>query len=288
MSANTIEQSLPASRLSACVEGRRSVAELMNLTGRTAIVTGGGGHLGEAICETLAELGANVAVLDCQEDACRKTACRIADDYQVSTLPLAVDLRDEAETRAVCDCVVGRFGRLDILVNCAAFVGASNLAGWVTEFSQQSTEAWRMALELNLTAPFALTQSCAAALAQHGTGSVINIGSIYGLVGPDLRVYEQTAMGNPAAYAASKGGLLQLTRWLSTVLAPHIRVNSISPGGILRGQPERFQEQYVARTPLRRMGREEDLKGAAAYLAGDLSAYVTGQNLVIDGGWMAW
>ena len=95
-------------------------------------------------------------------------------------------------------------------------------------------------------------------------------------------------MGNPAGYAASKGGLIQLTRWLATVLAPDVRVNAIIPGGIWRNQPETFREQYVARTPLGRMGAEEDLKGAAAYLASDLSAYVTGQNLIVDGGWTAW
>ena len=95
-------------------------------------------------------------------------------------------------------------------------------------------------------------------------------------------------MGSPAAYAASKGGLLQLTRWLSTVLAPDVRVNSISPGGVARGQPESFVTRYVARTPLRRMATEEDFKGAIAYLASDLSAYVTGENIVVDGGWSAW
>ncbi len=95
-------------------------------------------------------------------------------------------------------------------------------------------------------------------------------------------------MGNPAGYAASKGGLIQLTRWLATVLAPDVRVNAITPGGIWRDQPETFREQYVARTPLGRMGTEGDLKGAAAYLASNLSAYVTGQNLIVDGGWTAW
>jgi len=95
-------------------------------------------------------------------------------------------------------------------------------------------------------------------------------------------------MGNPAAYAASKGGLLQLTRWLATVLAPDIRVNAISPGGIWHNQPESFLEKYVMLTPLRRMATEEDLKGAIAYLAGDLSTYVTGHNLIVDGGWTSW
>jgi NAD(P)-dependent dehydrogenase (short-subunit alcohol dehydrogenase family) len=108
------------------------------------------------------------------------------------------------------------------------------------------------------------------------------------MVGPDMRLYEGTGMGSPAAYAASKGGLLQLTRWLATVLAPTIRVNAVTPGGILRGQPQVFRERYIARTPLGRMGSEEDLQGAVAYLASDLSAYVTGHNLVVDGGWTAW
>ncbi len=103
-----------------------------------------------------------------------------------------------------------------------------------------------------------------------------------------MSLYEDTAMGNPAAYAASKGGLTQLTRWLSTVLAPDIRVNCISPGGIARGQDEKFVKRYETRTPLKRMGKEEDMKGALLYLASDLSAYVTGQNLLVDGGWTAW
>ena len=117
---------------------------------------------------------------------------------------------------------------------------------------------------------------------------MINVGSIYGMVGPDMRLYEGTTMGNPAAYAASKGGLLQFTRWLATILAPEVRVNSITPGGVWRNQPEAFHERYKARTPLRRMAHEEDFKGAVAYLASDLSSYVTGHNLLVDGGWTVW
>jgi NAD(P)-dependent dehydrogenase (short-subunit alcohol dehydrogenase family) len=117
---------------------------------------------------------------------------------------------------------------------------------------------------------------------------VINIGSTYGMVGPDLRLYQDTDMGNPAGYAASKGGIIQITRWLATALAPDVRVNSISPGGVWRDQPENFHKEYISRTPMGRMAVEEDLKGAVAYLASDLSAYVTGHNLVVDGGWTAW
>ncbi|QDS95820.1 3-oxoacyl-[acyl-carrier-protein] reductase FabG [Roseimaritima multifibrata] len=266
----------------------QTIRELMNLSGRVAVVTGGAGHIGIAICEALAELGASVVVVDRDADSCGKLTDRLSKQYQSQTLPLAIDLQIEKEVLSIPDSVENRFGRLDILVNCAAFVGASNLSGWVTDFANQSSDAWRMALELNLTTPFVLTQACAPALAKNGSGSVINVGSIYGVVGPDMRMYENTKMGNPVAYAASKGGLLQMTKWMSTVLAPNVRVNAICPGGIQRGQPDSFQEQYCSRTPMGRMGHEQDMKGAAAYLASDLSAYVTGQNLVVDGGWTAW
>ena len=148
-------------------------------------------------------------------------------------------------------------------------------------------DTWRRALEVNLTAPFALIQSCVDLL-KASKGVVINMGSIYGVLGPDMNLYQGTSMGNPAAYAASKGGLLQLTHWLATVLAPDIRVNMISPGGIFRHQPKDFCERYIQKTPLKRMATEEDLKGAIAYFATDLSLYVTGQNLLVDGGWTAW
>ena len=266
----------------------KSLKELINLQGRVALVTGAGGHIGGAICESLAELGAEIVILDVEEKSGRSVAEQIHDAYKVGTVPLAVDLTDEEEVRAVPAMVVNRFGRMDILVNCAALVGTSELKGWATPFPEQSTDVWRLALETNLTAPFILTQACAEVLSSSGHGSVINVGSIYGMVGSDISLYENTQLGNPAAYAASKGGLLQLTRWLATALAPNVRVNAISPGGVWRNQPKVFHERYVARTPLKRMATEEDLKGAVAYLASDLSAYVTGHNLVVDGGWTIW
>lgn len=266
----------------------RSLADLASLRGRIALVTGGAGHLGAVLCDALAELGAGIAIAD----LAIADATSLAEDLRtrrgVPVLPLHVDLAREAELRRLPEQVLGHFGRLDVLVNCAALVGASDLSGWTGPFEAQSVDTWRRALEVNLTVPFALTQACAGALRAHGCGSVVNIGSIYGLVGPDMSLYEGTTIGNPAAYAASKGGLLQLTRWLATVLAPAVRVNAVSVGGIQRNQAPAFVDRYERRVPLGRMGLEEDVKGAVAYLAGDLSAYVTGQNLVVDGGWTAW
>jgi len=266
----------------------RTVSKLMDLKGRVAVVTGGGGHIGGAMADAFAELGADLVILDLEQAACDEAARRLERKWGVATLPMAADLGRESEIRSVPGRVQERFGRLDILVNCAALVSSQGLPGWTVPFLEQSAETWRMALEVNLTAPFILSQLCAPALKASGHGSIINIGSLYGVAGPDMRLYEGLPMGNAAAYAASKGGLLQLTRWLATVLAPDIRVNAITPGGLWRGQPEEFHERYCTRTPLQRMGSEEDFKGAAAYLASDLSAYMTGQNLVLDGGFTVW
>jgi len=266
----------------------KSINDLMSLKGRVAIVTGGAGYIGSAFCEALAEVGASISVLDITSKKAEKIAKSVNKKYGVETQALGIDLSVENLVRSVPETVLDRFGRIDILVNCAAFVGTSDLKGWVTPFLEQHSSTWRKAFEVNLTSVFILTQVCADALKNSGHGTIINVGSTYGAVGPDMRLYEGTSIGNPAAYAVSKGGLMQLTRWLATVLSPEIRVNTLSPGGVWRNQPEAFITRYLERTPLKRMATEEDLKGAVVYLASDMSAYVTGQNIMVDGGWTVW
>ncbi|MFH1441042.1 MAG: SDR family oxidoreductase [Candidatus Omnitrophota bacterium] len=266
----------------------KSLKKLMNLDKRTALITGGAGHIGFIMAKTLAELKANIVLLDISETECRKKTKQIARRYGVKALPLVVDLMDDDSVRSVAQTIKSNLGRLDILINCAALVGTSKLKGWAVPFEQQDINTWRMAMEVNLTSVFNLVQSCKDLLAHSGHGAVINISSIYGMAGPDMKLYEGLDMGNPAAYSVSKGGLLQFTRWLATVLAPDIRVNAISVGGVFRNHKDIFLKRYQERTPLKRMAREEDLKGAVAYLASDLSGYVTGHNLVVDGGWTAW
>ncbi|MBU4378107.1 MAG: SDR family NAD(P)-dependent oxidoreductase, partial [Proteobacteria bacterium] len=185
----------------------KSIKQLMDLTGRTALVTGGAGHIGMAFCETLAEAGASVAVLDIDPARTEECATRLTSQYGVKAMGLAIDLADTDAVIAAPAQVAGALGGLGILVNCAGFVGTSGLSGWVTPFEGQSVDTWRAALEVNLTAPFALIQAATPLLRASGHGSVVNIGSTYGVVGPDMSLYEGTAMGNPAAYAASKGGL---------------------------------------------------------------------------------
>lgn len=249
------------------------------------MITGAAGHIGAAIAEALAEAGAALALADRRQDALEARAERI---HAANVSTFEVDLANEASVRALPDRVAERCGGLDILVNCAAFVGTTELAGWAVPFERQQSAAWRAAYEVNVTAAFELVQQAWPYLKRSGKGSVINVSSLYGIVGPDWRLYEGTAMANPAGYAASKGALAQLTNWLATTLAPDIRVNTMSPGGVWRDQPAAFVERYERRTPLARMATEEDFKGVALFLASDMSSYVTGQNIVVDGGWCAW
>ncbi len=227
-------------------------------------------------------------MLDLDADACRQRAILLSKDRAESAIPMACDLRSEAATRKAVRAIIKQMGGLEIVVHSAAYVGTTQVNGWACPFERQTVAAWEAAIRVNLTSAFVMIQEAREALAASGHGSVILFSSIYGMVGPDPRLYTDTSMAHPAGYDVTKGGLLQLTRYLAAALAPRVRVNAISSGGVWRNQPQVFQERYVAKTPLGRMATEEDLKGAVAYLASDLSAYVTGHNLVVDGGWTAW
>ncbi|MFA6034201.1 MAG: SDR family oxidoreductase [Myxococcota bacterium] len=266
----------------------RSIKELMSLDGRVVLVTGGAGHIGAAMSEAIAEQGAAVVIADRDLAECEAVAARISGQGHGRCAWLEADLLDESSTRGLVKRVLDKHGRLDGLIHSAAFVGTTVFPGWGVPFEQQSVAAWDAAFRVNLTSAFALVQEAAPALKETGNGAVVFIGSTYGLVGPDMSIYNGTAMANPAAYGASKGGLMQLMRYLATVLAPYVRVNAITPGGVWRNQPEVFHERYKQKTPLGRMATEEDFKGAAVYLMSDLSRYVTGHNLVVDGGWTTW
>jgi NAD(P)-dependent dehydrogenase (short-subunit alcohol dehydrogenase family) len=264
-----------------------TIERLIDLRGRRVLITGATGALGSMMADTLAELGADLVLVDRPGASFEILQRELQERWQARSESFACDLESEAERLALVASVMGSDRHLDCLINNAAFVGASDLKGWTVPFEEQTLETWRRAMEVNLTAAFHLCQAFTPVL-RNSKGNIINVTSIYGEFGPDWRLYEATSMGNPAAYAASKGGLAQLTRWLATTLAPDIRVNAMSPGGVLRNQPKAFVKRYEDRTPLRRMATEGDFRGAIAFLASDLSQYVTGQVLRVDGGWGEW
>lgn len=265
-----------------------TLRSLMDMTGRRVVITGATGALGRVIADAMAELGAALVLVD------RPGADFSAVCAEISRHTCATSIECETcdlEQQDQRDALVSRIeagGGLNVLINNAAFVGTSGLQGWALPFEQQTVDTWRRAIEVNLTAAFDLSKQLAPALRGRPGAGIINVGSIYGVLGPNWSLYEGTPMANPAAYAASKGGLVQLTRWLATTLAPQIRVNCVSPGGIFRHQPPEFVERYEAMTPLGRMAGEDDFRGVFAYLASDLSKYVTAQNLMVDGGWGGW
>jgi len=265
-----------------------SLADLMSMKSRKVLITGAAGFLGRTMANTMAEIGAELILVDLPGSNFELIERQLLDCWQTTPLILECNLEIESDRLELIASVNSLADGFNCLINNAAFVGSADLQGWAVPFEHQSLDTWKRALEVNLTAIFHLSQAFTPILRNAKGGNIINIGSIYGEFGPDWRLYENTNMGNPAAYGASKGGLIQFTRWLATTVAPDVRVNIVSPGGLFRDQSEEFVQKYKDRTPLGRMATEEDFQGAIAYLASDLSRYVTGQNLRIDGGWGSW
>lgn len=256
------------------------------MTRYVAAITGGAGHIGQAIARKLAGRGVLIAVLDKNADAGRAFAAELEAAHPGDHRFIDADLMQPESFAAIRAQIESAFGRLDYLVNNAAFY--DDAPGWGVPFALEGYEAWLKVMRVNLLAPFFLAQALHPLLEKSDDASIVNIGTMYSAVGPDWGLYEGTDMTNPAAYSASKGGLLSTTRWLATALAPKVRVNMVSPGGIERGQNAQFLERYNKRTPLGRMGTENDISGMVSLLLSPEGAYITGQHMLIDGGWTAW
>lgn len=271
------------------------IYQKFSLAGRTAIITGGAGLLGTEFCRTLAEAGAQVVVADLNANAAESMAASLkAKGYPA--IHAAVDVTHPESCREMIAEALDAFGRVDILVNSAAMdpkfdpqnQGKQN----DNAFETFPLEAWNQALQVNLTGLFLCCQAVVGAMKEQGRGSIINICSTYGLVGPDQRIYQrpgQPPKYKPVVYSVTKAGVLGLTRYLATYYAgTEIRINALTPGGIYNQHDETFLQLYSARTVLGRMGRKDEMNGAILFLASDASSYMTGSNLVVDGGWTAW
>lgn len=259
--------------------------QIPNLKDRRALVTGAAGNLGKVFADTLASLGSDLVLVDKEFEKLSLIGKELKKQYQIDVQIVACDLESLESRENLIKSVAQYHDKLNILVNNAAFVGDSKLEGWGVPFEEQTVETWRRALEVNLTAAFHLCKGFTPLMRLSKGASIINIASIYAKHAPDWRLYENTDMSNPAAYGASKAGLIQLTKWLATTIAPEVRVNAISPGGIFRKQPEIFVSRYINKTPLARMATEDDFRGPLTFLASDMSQYVTGHVLEVDGGW---
>jgi len=265
-----------------------TVNDLFDLDGQVAIVTGGPGQLGSQICDALAELGAHVVVVARTEADCKEKAHELTANHQ-DALAVPADVTNEDAVERMVETVIDHFGRIDILVNNA-------YSGATTSFEEMTPDEFLSAFEGAALSTFLCSRAVIGSMRERGTGTILNVGSIYGLVAPDHRIYGDSGLDNPCNYGPAKAGVVQLTRWLAAKFGSDgIRVNCVTPGGFYNEDHEDtpdyqdvFVENYRHRTPLGRMGDETDLKGAIAFLASDASKWVTGENLVVDGGWTIW
>ena len=273
------------------------IFEKFSLAGRVAIVTGGPGLLGKEFCKTLAEAGAAVVVADINgEGADAEAETLTKAGYQA--LGVQADVTNPESVRALVNKALKVYGRLDILVNSAALdpkFDPQALAARATplgSFEDYPVDSWRQALDVNLTGLFLCCQAAVRPMLSQGKGVLINICSMYGLVGPDQRLYQRDGKQTsykPVYYSVTKAGVLGLTNYLATYYAgKNIRANALTPGGVFNGHDEIFLKAYSARAVMGRMANKDEMNGALLFLASDASSYMTGANLVVDGGWTAW
>lgn len=272
----------------------QSFRQLFDLTGKSAIVTGGAGILGQHFCAGLAESGANVAIVDIDEQKAKTLAARLTQIHSVKLIGIGCDITQAASVQRMVERVVEDFGKIDVLHNNAA--GKSDdLDAFFAPFEAYSLEQWRTIMSVNVDGMFLVAQAVGKQMvAQNHGGSIIQTSSIYGVRAPDKRIYEGShylgrQINTPAVYSTSKAATIGLTRHLAAYWADKgIRVNTLTPGGTESGQNETFKRLYSNRVPMNRMAKQGEMVGALLYLASDASSYVTGQNIIVDGGLSCW
>jgi NAD(P)-dependent dehydrogenase (short-subunit alcohol dehydrogenase family) len=263
------------------------------LDGKVALVTGALGVLGKHFCRGLAQAGASVAAVDLDADAAAQFAASLGEETGVPCIGAACDVGDAASVRDAVSACIDQLGGLHVLHNNAA-TKTADVRAFFAPFEEYALETWREVMRVNIDGMFLVAQAAGRHMAAHGGGSIVQTSSIYGVVAPDQRIYEGShylggAINTPAVYSASKAAVIGLTRHLATYWASaNIRVNTLTPGGVESGQNAEFSRRYSARVPLGRMAEASDMVAALVFLASDASSYVTGQNLVVDGGLTAW
>ncbi len=275
--------------------------KIFSLKNKTAIVTGALGLIGKKHCEALAMAGANVIIADMNKENCKDFAQKLGKKH----FGISIDVTDENNLQDAKRKILKKYKTIDILVNNAAINDMFEnpaMAAHLSAFENYPVEAFRKSLEVNVTGVFLCSQVFGTVMAEQGRGSIINVASTYGIVGPDQSIYRKPAPeGSPdllgkgvqtffksAAYPATKGAVINFTRFLAAYWGHKgVRVNTLSPGGVENGQDDFFYKNYASKTLLGRMANADDYQGALIFLASEASAYMTGANLVVDGGWTA-
>lgn len=274
----------------------KSIKKIFSLNDKVAVVTGALGLLGREHVRVLAEAGANAIIVDLNEKICKEFAAEIQNEYGVKCLGIGTDITQKSEVDKMVDSVMSEFGKISILVNNAAVndkFDKSKPAAKYSQFENYPLELWQKSLSVNLTGTFLCSQAVGRVMARQKNGVVINIASTYGIVAPDQRIY-QSENGTQdfyksVSYGVTKAAVINLTKFLAAYWAnKNIRVNSLSPGGVFENQDKEFVKKYSRKTPLGRMARKDEYRGAILFLASEASSYMNGANLVVDGGWTIW
>jgi 2-deoxy-D-gluconate 3-dehydrogenase len=271
------------------------VQDLFDLTSRVALVTGAAGLLGRGFARTLAEAGAAVVVADVDGKAAEREAEALRESG-FQALAAEADITDEVDVARMLAAALETWGRLDVLVNSAAwdpkFDPGSAETQAANDFEDYPLDLWNRALEINLTGTFLVCREAGRIMKAQGAGSIVNLCSTYGLVGPDQRVYEREGEPpryKPVFYSVTKAGILGLTKYIATYYAgTAVRCNALTPGGVFNNHDEAFLKAYSYRAVMGRMAEPHEMNGALLFLASDASSYMTGGNLIVDGGWTAW
>lgn len=258
------------------------------LDGKVVVITGATGILGSVYARAVVESGGVVVIADVDAAKCDALATEIG----ASAHAAAVDLTNEDNVKTWARGILERHGGVDVLVNNAA----AKSPNFFAPLESFPLDDWNAVMQVNVTGAFLATRELGPSMAARGRGSIINISSIYGVVGPDQRIYEGSyyadlggAINTPLIYSTTKGAVIAMTRYLATYWGPKgVRANTLTPGGVSSGQNSTFSEKYSERVPLGRMAEANDMVGALLFLASDASSYVNGQNLIVDGGWTAW
>ncbi|HAT2115964.1 TPA: SDR family oxidoreductase [Legionella pneumophila] len=270
----------------------REPLSMFDMQDKVVVVTGGTGILGSTYCECLVNTGATVIIADLSQDKCDKLAWKLNDNGIGLAKAYAVDLSSEASVKSWAEKIIIENKKIDVLINNAA-TKSKNFFKPIDEFS---LEEWNSILNVNVTAIFLTAKYIGTQMLKQSAGSIINISSIYGVVGPDQSIYEGSyyedlggAINTPLIYSTSKGAIIAMTKYLASYWgAKGIRTNTLTPGGVFSGQNDVFVEKYSKRVPLNRMADMNEMLGALLFLASDASTYVNGQNLIVDGGLTAW
>ena len=263
------------------------ILKLFDLSGRVAIITGAAGNLGSKYAEGLSQAGANVVLADIDYETCQKLGKELENKYSTKTSAIKLDLNNKNSIKNMVSKSVKKFSKIDILINNAAYQGNKKIRK--INFEDFPLNEWDKAVSVNLTGIFLTCQEVGKIMLKQKNGNIINISSTYGLVAPDQRIYGISGQNSAAFYSATKGAIINLTRYLASYWnRTGIRVNCLSPGGVENSQESNFIKKYSEKTILGRMAKKDEYVGAIIFLSSNASSYMTGSNLIIDGGWTAW